>query len=1380
MPDWSRTGSGGRAVAPRIITSAEIEKALRLGGRIDGSSLVLKRSDARVVFSDERSGVHRPPYLLAGYQLEPFGERWPDETEPHDKEHSWGLREFERLSLAARAALATIHPGASAAGIKAAAAAADLDLDAFPVVFAEDILENLAIVADELGPDQGQRGKAATSEQLAMRGGLQILGCRIRSRALEDGVRLVNARLPISLRFIGCVFECPLLLAHCQLVSLDVSGSALTTLDATGLRASGSVYLRRTIVRTPVSFAAAHIAGSFVGSDAVIAPLAPASLITPVNPDHGMLNLSGATIDNEVALERARIWGGLSLRGAVLGRSLDLKHALIMSPLALLEKRLGDLLTEGQKRRRRSQNLPDLAEAIETACGMAGMDSAIATFLHKPDKPVGADSAKFDINQMTPGQMLRRDRDIHPARISALETLEVLNGETDRWRYLTVRTLLKLGSRALTSSVRADNLKLDGTLNARGLVAAGQFRMKYAEIRGAVRFEGAVLRSADHVRQTIERILKHESTGAGNLEYVEAIEAMRGLEQKWAAPPSSLVREPKKARLQRESDLSAARATLATLKNAPVGSRREKSGLKAARDLADREFQTWRFQDLWTMLIGIDDPLRAQEKTRFDYFNHRWTFGEPASAMNLRDSQIAGDLSFGVDTGPENKTRAQWSYRDVSQPLELYGSILLESLTTGGSILMSRVIVRSYDLRPRSAPVRNRTPVKAWSFRNWLVRTLFKEDSRPSAGAPAERRALRAAPRMRTFQMGQVNVGRDVDLRRSVGVAGVDLENATIGGDLKFSGSAEASHPRDADLPSRFFSCTARAEKVRGIVRLRSCKVGGDARLLFDPRRGPFIDAGMMTVAGQLEINPQIGGDSYQLRSRPTKAPADAEGFWLDACDHVPEPPPLPGSRRSAPGRVCSKCNVVLHAIDSSLAWTIDLSRARATVFAHAPAAWPDPGALTLDGFAYQQVAESGPLHPRQRISKTSNYYEHRMRRFVWQGHPFDRAAFWFVGLFLALVASSFAGVFWRLVARDFRTDQLVEVINFLITIIAPMVGVAILVLSAHAILKHLERPPKARSWLRLFIHLLLGFAVFIIALLGLNAIGDWLVALGPLLIKPVPTVSFVSLFLALGIIATVLARVFISPGALNSSRIRPRAIEYLARQRVLENRFQWRSAGHPVLETYVRAAKVLRDAGRFISANAVEEERLRIRTDMLSWRHHGAAKAILLAVDAFSGYGFRLWRATIAIAVIICSIAAIGHLAAAEGFLVRQEPLEAPALSMSAEEAKRLMEEGVRPACGRRADVGVMAQDCPDFVYAADLLLPFIDLGEADRWRPTIPEGNSKDWLNERPEPWRSLLASLLYLWPSFVGILGLVLTGIVGAAIATRVDAALSRVEE
>lgn len=1364
-------------MATRTISSREIETALQLGGRIDGSSLVLKRSAPKVVFSNEAWGVHRPPYLLAGYQLEPFGEHWPDETEPLDQEHSWGVREFERLSLAARAALAKKHPGASAPGIDAAARAADLDLDAFPIVFAEDILEQLAMVADELGPDQGQRGKATTYQQLAMRGGLQIIGCRIRSRELKDGLRLVNARLPISLRFIGCVFECPLLLAHCQLVSLDVSGSALDTLDATGLRASGSVYLRRTIVRTPVSFAAAHIAGSFVGSDAVIAPLAPASLITPVNPDHGMLNLSGATIDNEVALERARIWGGLSLRGAVLGRSLDLKHALIMSPLALLEKRLGDLLAAARARSGDPADCPaDVTEAIETACGMAGMDGAIAAFLHMPDKPVGAASAKFDINQMTPAQMARRDRDTHPDRIAALETLEVLTGETDRWRYLTARTLLKLGSRALTASVRADNLKLDGTLNARGLISAGQFRMKYAEIRGAVRFEGAVLRSADHVWETITRILKYERGDGRTLDFVEAVEALHGLQQKWARPAHA-GQEPKKSRLRRKENLSAVQTTLDTLGSAPPGSRRERSGLKAARALADREFRTWRFQDLWTMLIGHDG--RGQEKARFDYFNHRWTFGEPSSAMNLRDSQIAGDLSFGVDTGPERKTWKPWTYRDISQPVELYGSILLDSVSTGGSILMSRLIVRSCDLRPRSAPVRNRTRVRAWSARYWLVRTLFKEDSRPSAGAPADRRTLLRAPRMRTLQMGQVKVGRDVDLRRSVGVAGIDLENATIGGDLKFSGSAEASHPRDTDLPSRFFRCTARAEKVRGIVRLRSCKVGGDARLVFDPRRGPFIDAGMMAVAGQLEINPQVGGDSYQLRDRPTKAPADAEGFWLDACDHVPEPLPLPGSPRPVPGRSCAKCNVVLSTVESSLAWTIDLSRARATVFAHTPAAWPDPGALTLDGFAYQQVAESGPLHPRQRISKASNYYEHRLRRYVWSGHQFDKRAFWFAGLFLALLASSFAGAFWRFIARDVRTDWLAGCVNFAVTIIAPIVGVALAVFAVRAILQHLRRPPKARGWERLVIHLLLTAGIFIVALIALNAVGDWLTARSGLLLKHVPTLSFVSLVLLIGITSTIVTSVFIPPGSLHANRIRPRAIEYLARQRVLENRFQWRSAGHPVLETYVRAAKVLRDAGRFISANAVEEERLRIRTSMLSWRHHGAAKAILLAVEAFSGYGFRLWRATITIAVIICSVAWIGHVAAAEGFLVRQEPLEAQALSISAEEAKRREEDGIRPACSSSLDVGVLVQDCPDFVYAADLLLPFIDLGEAGRWRPTIPP-EEKAWFTAHEEPWESLLASLFYLWPSFVAILGLVLTGIVGAAIATRIDAALAKVEE
>ena len=1487
-----------------VISADEIREALRFGGRLDGSSLVLGYPDGRIERSTAEWGVHRPPYLVAAYQFEPYGERWPEERGPDQNEHSWGMREFERLSLAARAALSLAHQTGSSGAIQDAARAVGVNWKSFPIVYAEDILKELASLADELGPDQGKDGALPTEEQLAMRGGLQIVGFRIRSKQAKDGLRLVNARLPVSLRFIGCVFECPILLAHCELVSLDLSGSAMDTLDATGLIASGSVYLRRTLVRTPVSFSSARIGGAFNASDAVIAPMTKASLTTPVNPDYGVLNLSGATIDNEVRLDRARIWGGLSLRGAVVGRSMSLSHALVTSPLGLLEKRLGDLLIMARRLPRSGPPTPAPVErAGDLVCSMARFDARFASFLHDGKKPVGAFGAKVRSSSPAYGQALRQvyDDDSDPGRIAALAELEILTGETHRWRALTSRTLMKLSSRALTSAVRADNLKVEGSLNARGMVANGQFRMKYAEVRGAVRFDGAVLRSAGHCRETVNTLLEHERTAPSPaLELAETIEALRSLNTHCTSAVQRSEREISRLRARITANLTSTCLALSdrregeplmrALKSAEknrgmLQGAREKSGrvlerlerhsggwpvngfdMATAHDLLTSNFGCWRFSDVWTTLTGEsgDEDESAERRT---YFEHRWRTGEHWAAVNMRDSQIAGDVSFGGDPAksdaptqeefvqfagdptPGSSSEAEaseradgdyssdpkhWKFRDVSHPVELFGSILMDSVTAGGSVMMCRMNV----VAPEVLAKVSRTPVSRPLGRpkprppGKSVRLLWTEVmfSKPARVRQEDRATLRPtrAGRLRTIQMRQVRIGRDIDLRRSVGVAGVNLENGSIGGDLKFSSSATPRRPREADLKSRFFTCNLRAEKVGGTVSLRSTKVGGDAILVFDPWKGPDIDAGMLVVDGQLEINPQVGATSYQKTPRPAADGAtnvgrtnplgartvDAdltEGFWLDACDHEPVREPSGDEQAMPAWRTCRHCNVVMDAMDSSLSWKIDLSRARATVFAHPPAAWPNPGALALDGFAYQQVSETGPLHPRHRVVDKDTYTQHRWQRFIWRRHPLDGfAARLMAASLLPLAAALVTWLLWEMLNRGWSLHQAADLLERLGMATALLVGVGALLGLAY----NLRKPPQDRTPWRALWHIGVGFvAVGICAHLGGKAI-EWIKAQPDAVLGFAPALTTIILGIVVASVLTTTSRVF-RPGwglsrhwpFIHAHQTTPRALEYLARQRVVESRFKLRSSSHPVLETYVRAAKVLRDAGRFVSANAVEEERLRLRTRMLSWRHHGAAKTAMLSVEIFSGYGFRLWRATLTIAALVCAVASLGHLAAANGFLVRQAPLEAPAnhRSIAALEAERLqlisldrpvdglktIAPDYRPPCGvaeRQTDgrdLGVLEQDCPDFVYAADLLLPFIDMKEADRWKTSIPEGtpgrDAEGFLRRTfDEPALSLVVSLIYLWPSFVGVLGLFLTAVVGAAAATRIEAALARVEE
>jgi len=1324
-------GIGRRGCANRHIDLKTLKRALKHGGRVDASGRVLGTSD-QIRTSNAVSGVHRPPFLVSAEEFEPF-------LDEPDADRS--VRAFERLSLAARAALTIVRNRAkianppALAGRKARTARAsaladeirtlqddardiDVNLDGFPIVYAEDILKALAWVADELGPDQGKTGSAKTFQQLAMRGGLQLIGCHIRSRASEDGLRLVNARQPVSLRLIGCVVECPILLAHCELVSLDLSGSALRSLDATGLKASGSLHLRRTLVRTPVSFAGVRVEGSFNAGDLVIAPFERSIRQTPLEPDHGALNLSQARIRGELRLARARIWGGLSLRGAEIGRSLFLNRALIVSPLAMLEKHLDELSS-------RNRTSPPLDGDDHLGERLANADADGAQSLHQPEAfpPASGEGSV--------------------AWVDSLRRLEILRGATYRWQTLIQRSLSKMSARAVLTAVRADGLRVEGTLFARSMMANGTFRMKYAQINGAMRLEGSLFRCPDSI--------------AGGL----------------------------RARLQE------------TIVRHPLIPVREQARAFGAQ--VHRLFET---------------RLRLQE----------WDQERPDSALDLRDSQFKGDLSLGWQ-GPGGQIRSR--PRDRRMPVDLFGKLRLRGLRTPGSIVLFGVHARATAAGHPDAPaspvaragpdIQSRTPLAAayealfrpgegraphgvrrrfYQFVAWIASwpAAARREPEDWTEMAERRRRFKAAEKTTVISMAQVAVGRDVDLRASRGVHGVDLENAEIGGDLRFADKS-SGRIADHDNAAGFIVCRNRARDLAGVVNLRAASIGGDAFLVFDARVGPTLKAGMMTVGGRLDIYPQEDGRNYQLTdtARPAKAPPLEEegarpkpGFWLEFCDH--EARSEPGGSGRPPGRYCSRCNVMIEKVEDHLAWFIDLRQARATVFAHPPAAWPDPGALSIDGFAYQQTSDLGPLAPKPPLLERADDHHERSRlRHAWR--RFRALRYLVAALACTLGFGLTIGATWAL--WKLGRPEALTLAGAPVTI----VGLAVLVIAFR------RGSRSAFPWWFAAVAAIVSLVLF-----------EWILVSQDWVTAPV-----LSLIVALLIVWFTTGRLLLtlrpgepafrwSPG--RGAETDPKAIEYLSRQRVSESRFKWRPSGYHVLDSYARVAKALREAGRYISANRVEEERIRKRTQMMSWRHHSAAKLVLTAVDVFAGYGFRISRAVTVICIIVCGVAVLAHWTAAHSYLVpvtspqdaiaaydAHDPAAVTATALEDVERRRVLGPAVhdpdrpkpvpltamlRPGrCGSSSTAASLNQDCPDLIYAADLLLPFIDLGEEGRWKPQIPEAH---WagINTLPEPLQSLWVSILRSWPAMINALGLLLSAIMITAVAARVESAFARVEE
>jgi hypothetical protein len=306
----------------------------------------------------------------------------------------------------------------------------------------------------------------------------------------------VNLNLPISLSFIGCVFETGLIAVNAEFVSLDLSGSSFQFLHAHGLKTSGSLFMRRATVLSPIGLSGCHIGARLDASDLLAFPGKPRSSAQLIDNDHGILNLTQATVENELRLDRARLWGGLSVRGATVNRNVHLAGALVASPISVLEKWAFDLVGEAANEEAANE------EAVQS---LGSVDRVLAKHvLHSGEWPAATFSRPND--GPSEGGWSVRKGSMSEAQMTALCELETLAGISS-WDHQTLGEMLGESIRARANAIRADALTLHGNLEAEHLYTSGRFRMKYAKIDGVLRLSGATLNSSEASRSSLSKIL---------------------------------------------------------------------------------------------------------------------------------------------------------------------------------------------------------------------------------------------------------------------------------------------------------------------------------------------------------------------------------------------------------------------------------------------------------------------------------------------------------------------------------------------------------------------------------------------------------------------------------------------------------------------------------------------------------------------------------------------------------------------------------------------------------------------------------------------------------------------------------------------------------
>lgn len=217
------------------------------------------------------------------------------------------------------------------------------------------------------------------------------------------------------------------------------------------------------------------------------------------------------------------------------------------------------------------------------------------------------------------------------------------------------------------------------------------------------------------------------------------------------------------------------------------------------------------------------------------------------------------------------------------------------------------------------------------------------------------------------------------------------------------------------------------------------------------------------------------------------------------------------------------------------------------------------------------------------------------------------------------------------------------------------------------------------------------------------------------------PSLDFYALILLL--IASLASLVFGRLFHPNNARAKSMAVRWLKLQR---RHFGTRKVYKDVrpTEAYLRAAIVLRTAGRMTSANEVEIARIGERMQGVSWRKNPLAQGLFKLFYWVIEYGYKPSRAVLfSLAIILLASIAIRCQA---GFFI--------------------LKDGSSPGA-----------PVPSFFYALDVFVPFLNLGVADTWTPAYPTKKIG--------------------WHIFCGIIGLRILGwvaitLIAMSVATRLE--------
>lgn len=770
---------------------------------------------------------------------------------------------------------------------------------------------------------------------------LKLVGLKI-----NGDLDLSKLDIPYSVRLICCWVTGSLILDRSKLSTLDISGSIFENgISASYLSTEGSVRMRRTVSLGPVDFAGLKVGATFDASDAIVVPRYLPSNRTSFVGDRSIFNLSLARITKDLRLLRARIYGGINMRGMSSEGCLFMSDIIVRSPESVLWREATYFYPDYDD--------DNLSSASLLAAKNAEHDIAKLLWANDGEKSEAC-------------QVLERlgDEFLYYAKTDIETTDEVPFSQPLLYKLLTES---RKGS---DCAVRGEGMRIGGTINCKSGRFHGRVRMKYSHIESSVNFSGS--------RFTTPRIiidnLKNLLDTCNNLQPLLSIEWFwkNACQDRESLEPSNrdeYVLDMQNCEIGGSLDLS--RDSRNIIRDAA----REKIISEVIGELCKTGEDPAKFYSIFYPKTGNPYDVNSEDRKKYNPFLeklrkigrevdpnfYQWERDSLQKRLAAKTDRAPGLISKHLDEPQTKKVIETIIDPEFGQVLStiVLGEMIFTGIKVAGSFELNGVIF------------------------NW--KGVDKDKSR--------------------IVMSHAEIGENLDFRDTVGLNTIFAEDTMVAGSIFFANKplfitnkvGEGHDPfygplrRKAHLTYRAFSNPG--SKFQYAHNFARSKIGGDGIFIFDRYNGPSLKLDGLKVLGDLLILPAIGGIELD-REEISSIFLEAENrrkighvSWVKKVAYMLYPSPMyqhfvivkekiSAIFRPEPKKEYLKLSYPKNRLDRKIekdTWSdleklvkpfpsIDLRAAKCSEIMHPPSAWPQQDGLQIEGFDYERSNKIGPL----------------------------------------------------------------------------------------------------------------------------------------------------------------------------------------------------------------------------------------------------------------------------------------------------------------------------------------------------------------------------------------------------------------------------------